>query len=95
MQEQAKYNDISETEESGGVATKAGEALKELINRHWSEIEDSWGDEPKMGVSVALTLRKESGTTKVTTKIAFAKTVKDEREDYVDDPDQETIRFDG
>lgn len=94
MEDQAPYNT---KEASGGVASKAAEAIQDLINVHWARILSLWGDEPKMQVSFRITLKEGVDTTKVDTSIKFGQSVTDGREDYVDKPDsdQKRIQFGG
>ena len=93
MEEQAPYNN----EASGGVAEKASEAIRDLINVHWARIISLWGDEPKMQVGFRVTLKEGVDTIKVDTSIKFGQSVTDDREDYVDKPDsdQHRIQFEG
>lgn len=75
------------------VASKCADAVSDLMKTHWQEIEDAIGDDPKMGVGATFTLRPEGGGWKIDTKLTFKKSYTNEREDYVDPPNQRQIPF--
>ena len=77
------------------VASKCADAVNDLMKIHWQEIEDAIGEDPKMTVGASFTLRPDGGGWKIDTKLSFKKAYTDEREDYVDPPNQQKISFDG
>ena len=90
---QVMYNYRRSIEAS--VAERVSSDAAHLIQAHWREIEDSWGDDPKVKISFGVTLRKHEGGVETVTQISFSKTVKDEVEGFVDNPNQEQINFEG
>lgn len=77
------------------VAARAGDALTDLMTIRWEEIVRAMDemDRADITISASIKITRSGSGHKLKTKISFASKTEDEREDVVDHPGQETLRF--
>jgi len=71
------------------MAKKTAEAVEDLIRQHWAAIEAIAGASGKSKAAVAISIKFErvsQDSTKVITALRYAEKHADEREDFVDTP---------
>lgn len=84
-------------------AQRASETIEEqignMLSNHWREIESSWakadGEEPKMRLSISVTLAGAFDAPVITTALAYGVRVKDEISTRLDDPAQMKLPLEG
>ena len=70
---------------------KAIDHIRELLTAHWREAEDAQDDEGKFGIAFKATFDRGSSPTKLKVTCRIAKTISDEIESEVVDPQQPSL----
>lgn len=78
--------DITEIEQS-----KALDHIRDLLSAHYREAQDSADDEGKFGVAFKVTFDRGASPTKLKVTCRIAKTISDEIESEVEDPQQQKL----
>lgn len=78
--------DITDIEQS-----KALDHIRDLLSAHYREAQDSADDEGKFGVAFKVTFDRGSSPTKLKVTCRIAKTISDEIESEVEDPQQQKL----
>ena len=69
------------------IQDTALEHIRELLATHWREAKDSADDDGKFAIGLRITVQ-DGAPAKLKVKCSISKTVTDEIESQVDDPDQ-------
>ena len=69
------------------IQDTALEHVRELLATHWREAKDSADDDGKFAIGLRITVQ-DGAPAKLKVKCSISKTVTDEIESQVDDPDQ-------
>ena len=71
--------------------TKALDHIRELLSAHWREAEDAADEDGKFGISFKVTFDRGALPTKLKVSCRIAKTITDEIESSVEDPQQPAL----
>ena len=69
------------------IQTTTLDHIRELLATHWREAKDSADDDGKFAIGLRITVQ-DGAPTKLKVKCSISKTVTDEIESQVEDPDQ-------
>jgi len=76
-----------QTDTTEPIQDQALDHIRELLATHWREAKDSADDDGKFAIGLRITVQ-DGAPTKLKVKCSISKTVTDEIESQVEDPDQ-------
>ncbi|MCB1210623.1 MAG: hypothetical protein KDK97_14935 [Verrucomicrobiales bacterium] len=76
-----------QTDTAQPIQNQALDHVRELLATHWGEAKDSADEDGKFAIGLRITVQ-DGAPAKIKVKFSISKTVTDEIESHVDDPEQ-------